>query len=346
MKKLLHLPFALLAASALFSQNAEKPAAPPPSLFEFFQQQDSLPLLIVDTDWGHLIRKKREEEYQEGKLSFRNAAGELVRLDVKLRARGNVRKEVCVYPPIKIKLPKKQLSELGFDPAFKDLKLALSCQESKQYQECLAREALAYHLYEIVHPIHLKTKVVNIEGREGDKEKFSFYALLIEDEEEFAARLNSRVLGQGIVRVNVLNRDAYLKMCFFQYMIANVDWSVAHKHNLEFVQSPGFEKAVPVPYDFDYAGFIGTHYAVPAPTLPIKDVNERYFLGFYVTEEEAMQTAAYFRYLKEDILQCCARFPLLDERGHASAERYLSKFFEVIEDEKRIKREFVNKFGE
>ena len=187
---------------------------------------------------------------------------------------------------------------------------------------------------------------MRLEGNEGDKNKFSFYALLIEDEDEFAARINGRVLGQGIVRVSSLNRDAYLKMCFFQYMISNVDWSVSNKHNLEIVQSPGFERAVPVPYDFDYAGFTGTHYAVPAPTLPIKNVNERYFLGFYVTETEALQTAAFFRALKEDILQRCANFSLLDDRAHNSIERNLSKFFDVLEDEKKIRREFVNNFKE
>ena len=346
MSKLLSLSIVfliLLQAPALLSQNEELRKTTPPSLFGFFhQQKDSMPLLKLDTDWGMLIRNKTNEEYQPGVLTFINADGSLASLDVKLRARGNVRKQVCQYPPIKIKAQKKQLDALGLDPSFKTLKLALTCREAKQYEECLLREALAYNIYEIIHPIHLNSKAVRLEGWDGDKKKFSFYGLLIEDEEEFASRIGGRVLDRGVVRVSTMDRDAYLKMCFFQYMIANVDWSVANKHNLEFVQSPGFERIIPVPYDFDYAGFAGTHYAVPAPTLPIKDVNQRYFLGFYVTEQEALQTAAFFRSKKEEILQRCADFPMMNDRCHDSIEKYLSNFLDILEDDKRLRREFVN----
>ena len=85
-----------------------------------------------------------------------------------------------------------------------------------------------------------------------------FLHFLVEDEEELEARLDAKVLDRGVIRPSTLERDPYVKMCFFQYMIANVDWSVSNKHNIEMVSVPGFDKVLALPYDFDYAGFTGT----------------------------------------------------------------------------------------
>jgi len=341
---LLIAALSLLPGSLLFSQDAEPGNVGPErlSLLEFFQgQHDSLPLLKLETDWGKLVKGKMKEEYQSGVLSFRQTDGSSASLDIKLRARGNIRKEVCFYPPLKIKMKKKQLVELGFKPV-NGLKLVLPCKNGDTYRDCLLREALAYHFYEAIHPIHIKTKVVKLEGWEAGEQKHSFTAFLVEDEEELAARLDARVLGQGVVRASGLDRDSYLKMCFFQYMIANVDWSVGNRHNLEFLQVPGYERIVVIPYDFDYAGFIGASYAVPAPSLPIKNVNQRYFLGKEITKEEALECAKFFLDKKDEIIGRCASFGLLEERDINSSQKVLSKFFDLLEDEKRVIRTFAN----
>lgn len=344
--------FSLLCGISLPAQDAEPGTAESGfesqsgresiSLFEFLhRQQDSLPFLRLDTDWGLLVRNKMKEEYQPGVLSFRQEDGSVANLDVKIRARGNIRKEVCYFPPIKIKAKKKQLKELGFTPD-NDLKLVLPCKSGGNYEVYLLREALAYRLYEGIHPVHFKTKVIKMEGWEGEKQKQSFTALLVEDEDEFAARLNGKVLKRSNVRPVVLERDPYLKMCFFQYMISNTDWSVPNSHNLELIVVPGFNRIIAVPYDFDYAGFTGTYYAVPSPTLPINNVNQRLFLGSRVTEEEALSTARFFVSKKEEILRQCAAFGLLDEKEVASLERYLMKFFDLLENDKKISRTFAN----
>ena len=62
-------------------------------------------------------------------------------------------------------------------------------------------------------------------------------------------------------------------------MIGNTDWSVGNSHNLQVLQLPEYDKGVPIPYDFDYSGFVGTNYAIPRSTLPIESVEERYFSG-------------------------------------------------------------------
>lgn len=312
------------------------------SLFDYLRsQEDSLPLLKLDTDWGLLVRDKMKEEYQPGILSLRLKDGTMAALDVKLRARGNIRKEVCFYPPVKIKVKKKQLKALGFSQV-NSLKLVLPCKRGSRYEESLVKEALAYRLYEFIHPIHVKSKMARLERLEEGEEEPSFPVLLVEDEEELAARLNAKVIEQGVVRISALERDSYLKMCFFQYMIANVDWSVANKHNVEMLALPGFERILVAPYDFDYAGFVGNYYAVPAPSLPIDDVHQRFFLGHEITEEEALNTAKFFLSKKEEILRQCATFELMDEKAAASLQRFLIKFFDLLEDDKKVIRTFAN----
>lgn len=344
MEKNILLTAALLSVfslSPLWAQTTEPEPSAAPSLFDFFyRQQGAPPVVKLETDWGQLIKEKLKEEYQPGILSFQGPDGNAVELEVSARARGNTRKEVCLFPPLRIKPAKKQISKLGLSPDSK-LKLTLPCQNGKSNAECLLKEALAYQLYEAVSPIHHRTKLIELQGWQNGKEKYSFYALLVEEEEEFAGRVNAERVKQERINTIDLERDAYVKMCFFQYMIANTDWSAPNGHNLEILKLPGSDKLAAIPYDFDYAGFVDTDYAIPRSTLPIDNVSQRYFLGKYVTEEEALECAGYYRSKKEQLLQICRGFGLLREKSLESAQEFLSGFFDMLEDEEAVRQAFV-----
>lgn len=337
---------ALLSVAWLFNlhaQNAGQSSAESSSLFDFFyHQQGTLPVLKLETNWGELVKEKLKEEYQPGVLSFQGPDGDVVEMEVSLRARGNTRKEVCLFPPLKIKAPRKQLNELGLH-AGRKLKLVLPCQNGKSNAECLLKEALAYQLYEAAYPIHHRTKVVELKGWQNGKEKYSFYSFLVEDEEEFARRVNGKRIKQERINTIDLERDAYVKMCFFQYMIGNTDWSAPNGHNLEILQLPGHDKPVPIPYDFDYAGFVNTDYAIPRSSVPIDKVTQRFFLGKYVTEEEALECARYFLSKKEQFMQACKDFDLLRDKSSNSVQEFLSEFFNILEDEEQVLRSFVTR---
>ena len=337
----------ILPTPFLRAQNTENSGedATLPSLFEYFHQQlDSLPKLKIDTDWGQLIRTKQEEAYQPAVMSFYKPDGNQVELDVKLRARGNARKKVCQFPPIKVKAAKQQLKALGYGPENK-LKLVLPCQAGKMHEDCLLREALAYQLYELIDSIHVKTKIIALQCWQNGIEKHSFNAFLVEDKEAMTSRLNGRLLSQGKIRVTSLERWLYLKICFFQYMIANTDWSVASRHNLQFLQLPGYQRVVAVPYDFDYAGLVNTSYAIPGSTIPIEDVSQRYFQGKNVTEQEARECSQFFLSRKEQVLQYCQSMNLLRARSMDSVHQYLVDFFDLLEEEERMIKTFVNAPG-
>ncbi|MDZ7647657.1 MAG: hypothetical protein U5K54_11040 [Cytophagales bacterium] len=64
---------------------------------------------------------------------------------------------------------------------------------------------------------------------------------------------------------------------FFQYLIANTDWSAAQQHNVKIIQTAN--KKIPLTYDFDMAGLVNAPYATVSETLTISSVQERLYRG-------------------------------------------------------------------
>lgn len=106
---------------------------------------------------------------------------------------------------------------------------------------------------------------------------------------------------------------------------------------------PGYKRLIAVPYDFDYAGMVGTTYAVPHASLPIEYVKDRWFRGESVTEEEALATRQFFLDKREAILDRCRSAEFLGERSKKEAYRFIEAFFEELEKEKWVVRTFCDR---
>lgn len=312
----------------------------PTSFFQHFAQQTEVPTLTIDTDVKKLIKDKRKETYQGASITFNGLEGEIIEMDAKIRTRGNIRKEVCYFPPVKLKMKKKALEKLGFD-TLNQVKMVIQCQSNKQGLSYLLKENLIYQLHQPIGPISYQTKLIKlnlIDKKGGTQELFAF---LIEEEKEFCARLESQIPpGKSRITSRLIDRGAYLKMVFFQYMILNTDWQMANRHNLEFVQMKGQDKFMPIPYDFDYSGMVGTSYAVPDASRGIKSVLEPCFLGKDVTEEEAQATADYFISKKEAVYAALEADQHLSTKDGKAIRKRLDFFFKEIESKRIIKNTF------
>ena len=124
-------------------------------------------------------------------------------------------------------------------------------------------------------------------------------------------------------------------------MIANTDWSLGNKHNLELVKVPSREKIVALPYDFDFSGFVGQNYAVPHISLPIKDVHDRYFFSYKITEEEFYQTIDYYLSIEKDIYQICEEANYMKKKTIEKNKEYFHKFFDLLRSPKRLKPKMI-----
>ncbi|MEM6964840.1 MAG: metallophosphoesterase [Bacteroidota bacterium] len=315
-----------------------------PSLYEYLYNQQGRPKIILNTQINRLIRKSSKEEYQAASLQFFDAAGnELFAMDGRIRARGNMRKQVCVNPPVKIDFGKGALDSLGFLRQDK-LKMVFPCSGGSLNQQMLLKEHLVYELYNFIDTNSMRTKLVDVEIFDKGKKKQDFIGILVEDEQEYARRNKAIVIEKGKLRSSRLDREVFVKMEFFQYMIANTDWSVGNKHNLELVKLPNFDKIRAVPYDFDYSGFVGQDYAVPAPNLPIEDVNERYFFNYEMTEAEFKMAYDYFMSIEKDLYIICSRATYMKQRAIRENIDYIKSFYQELKEPKRFRKMAAKKF--
>ena len=97
-------------------------------------------------------------------------------IEVKLRARGNFRRNTCYFPPVKMKIKKDQRAGTLFD-GNKSLKLVLPCKIESENNDNILQEFIAYKIYEKISPYHFKTRRVNVDFNEIEK-----MSLLLETE--------------------------------------------------------------------------------------------------------------------------------------------------------------------
>ncbi|GAB5553187.1 MAG: hypothetical protein Sapg2KO_27780 [Saprospiraceae bacterium] len=313
----------------------------PISFFQHFAQQTEVPTLTIETDVKKLIKDKRKENYQGASITFNGLEGETIEMAAKIRSRGNIRKEVCYFPPVKLKMKKKALKKLGFD-TLNQVKMVIQCQSSKQGLSYLLKENLIYQMHQPIGPISYQTKLIKLNLIDKKGKTQELFGFLIEEEREFCARLESRIPpGKGRISDRLIDRDAYLKMVFFQYMILNTDWQMINRHNLEFVLMKGQDKFMPIPYDFDYSGMVGTNYAVPDISRGIKNVQEPCFLGKDVTEEEAQSTANYFLSKKDAVYAALEADQHLTKKDSKAIRKRLDFFFKELESKRIIRNVFA-----
>lgn len=301
------------------------------SLFE----SDSIVNVKMITDMKLLIKKKYDEEYQPATIEITNADGSIASYDVKIKSRGNKRKEACNFPPIKVKFPKK-------DFTYNKLKWVITCNNSDPYDQILLKEYMAYQIYEMYSDIGFQTQLLRVDyvdtGRDG--KAFTRYGFVIENADAIAERMGGRVYNPKALNTNVVNKDQMALFTMFQYMIANTDWAYLNLHNLEAVTDPKTNSIMVLPYDFDYSGFVNTTYAVVHESLPMESVTERYNKGFCVSEEACEKYRQLFLSKQDEVLQACRDFKYFDKKTKKETEMYLKEFFDAIDSEKSAKKIF------
>lgn len=309
--------------------------APTTSIQQELMASTTRPQLSLSTDFLKLIRGKDREEYQAAEISLRTNDIDY-KLSGRVRARGNMRKQVCHIPPVMVDLRKGDLDSLDYLRHDK-LKLVIPCQRRTFSQTNLYKEYLAYELYRQISDHGFQTQLVDIEIVEP-KRQYEMTGFLIETEQDYAHRTGAMVLQAGRASASAIDRQRFVRTMFFQYMIANCDWSVWNKHNLELVKYPNNPRTEFIAYDFDYAGFVGNSYAVPADILPIKSVHERYFFSYKTTDEEIDDAIAYFLEKEEAIYAACAAADYLDEETREKCQEYLRPFFDLLREPRRFKK--------
>ena len=311
------------------------------SPFEYVLGLGDKDLMIeLNTDVSYLLGKnKAKEEYQDAELvAFHN--GEFNRTwDVRLRSSGNARKKVCRLPPIKIDFSKSTLDYLGFTKNDK-LKLILPCSSGKHFQNKLYQEFVIYKMFRHVNELGLKNHLVQVKLMEGDKVKHDVVGFFLEDDDDFVNRTGSKIIDRGILRKQSLNRESYLKMIFFQYMILNTDFGISNRHNLKMIAMPNEIIPRVIPYDFDYAGIVNQEYAIPHPSLNLHSVRIPLFRGSGITKKEVAKMRDFFNEKRESI-EREIKISKISKSSKKGMLNDIKRFYKDLNKEKKWRKIFL-----
>ena len=229
------------------------------------------------------------------------------------------------------------------------LKLVVPCRHEEAKNDNVVKEYLAYRLLEPITPYHFKVRLVNLEWSQKSSKKSSGHQLkgiLLEDMDDFAERMGGDAYKRNMhpMRLDTLNG---IRNAFFQYMIGNNDYSVVVGHNYKILyKDEGFYV---IPYDFDLAGLVNADYGKSSDVQNLRFMGDhpaaRVYRDFARDPKLVQQIRQEYLSKKRAIFyqfqQTKDFFDLEDD--YTEAELYLTKFYQILEDDKKFERVFYNK---
>ena len=298
--------------------------------------------LTLSGDLNSVFKDRKDSpDYHPVTLSYQDR-DEWINIPIKIKTRGHFRKSSsnCKYPPLLFNFPKKSLSENSIFSGQDKLKLVTPCQ-GDQY---ILHEYLVYQLYNLFTERSFKTQLVRVTYLDSLKKKkpMIYYGMLIEDEDQMAMR-NASVMTKKIGwRPAEIQREDFLQMAVFEYMIGNTDWSVQYQQNTKLIMKDNSAAPIAVPYDFDHAGIVRAPYAKPALELQLSSTVNRRYRGFCIKDmEELKGTFDQFNRLKESIYGLYINNSLLNEGYRNQTIKFLDQFYETINDPEKAKNAFT-----
>jgi hypothetical protein len=226
-----------------------------------FSDQKPLEVELV-ASLEELKQSKSDTVFFSTLLRYQMDNGEWDSLEVSLRARGNSRRAKCLFPPIRVKIKKKDSKNTIFSDD-KALKLVVPCEYSFSYNDLIMKEYICYKFYETVTPYHFKTRLVNLtltDIKNRKRKTYNLRAFIIEDDDKVARRFDAKISKARMIMPNSINDTIALQQDFFALMIGNTDWSNTSQHNVKILERKEGNR-IPVPYDFDLSGFVSAPYA-------------------------------------------------------------------------------------
>ena len=312
--------------------------------YPLFNSHDILELSLT-FNWKELVFDVGDNPgSHDALLTYFETEGDSVSIPVEIQARGHYRRsrENCNFPPIRIMFPENTVANTLFSGQDK-LKLVTHCYDNRViFSKYLLKEYLAYRIYYLLcdegFQVRLAKITYNDSGRKN--KQLTRFAFFIEKTEHLASRIGgTEIEFSGLVK-EVTDQKLTLIFSVFQYLIGNTDWSIPGLHNVKLISLPG-SKYVPVPYDFDFSGLVGTYYAIPDPKIPIESIFQRLYRGPCVEVETILPVLELFIRKKPEIYNLISDFEYLEQKERARMLRYFDKFYKTLNNDSKIKREFI-----
>jgi hypothetical protein len=325
----------LLFSQAAFSQFKIDSAA-------FFRDQQPFDMTL-SSDLKTFINKKMQKAEQPALVTMRFPDSSKVSEEIGISSRGKFRLENCHMPPIRLNFTTPSspgLKNLG------KLKLVVGCGATKDDEQLIIKEYLAYKIYNMLTEKSFRVRLVKItyDDTKGKIKSYSQYGFLLEDVDDMAKRNGCRELENVAVNSETTDRKQMTLVALFEYMIGNTDWSVPAFHNIKLIQPRKDEKAIPiaVPYDLNHSGFVNASYAAPPEEMGIETVKDRKYRGFPRSMEELQEAISIFNNQKENIFNLVSNCEWLNKPHKKEVTLFLEDFYKTINNKNAVKHTFID----
>jgi hypothetical protein len=282
-----------------------------------------------------------------GVLVVTGAAGNGRDIPVTLRVRGHVRRlqRTCDFVPLRVEFEKAEVKDTVF-AGQDDLKLVTHCQDSREFDQYVLAEYLAYRIMNAVTPWSFRARLARIAYVDAPSGKTvaTRFGVLIEKDTHVARRVEGRVAPLQNRLFRSLDQDSLVMMALFQFLIGNTDYSIIKLHNIRLIQDiqGGLH---PITYDFDLAGLVHPPYAAPNPILrtQIATVRDRLYRGPCLTAQQLEPYLARFRAKKAEVLALVTSITEFEPGARQDVLDYVKDFFDVIESRSRTSLALVGR---
>lgn len=314
---------------------------------------DAVLPVTIEAPIETLMDVRPDKAYLKGRFTYTEPDGTEKQLALKLRTRGNYRRdpEHCSFAPILLNLKKGDVSDTLFQGQNK-LKLVTHCRSNAPgYEQTLLREYIAYRLLQELTSVSYATRLLRVTyTNTEDGESLTRYGFVIEDDKAVAKRnglkkVKTRYLSESendAERQNLLN--------VFQYMIGNTEYSLVNPepnrnccHNSDVLSEgdgPPYKSLI---FDFDFAGLVNAPYAQPNPRYPISDVRQRFYRGLCDANELLPETLQAFIDKKDAFYRIVDELEPATKRTKGNILTYLDGFYDVISDPNLVQKRLVAK---
>lgn len=298
----------------------------PQTIFEHLTKEEG-GKFTLQTDLTSILEDRRKEEYTPAILIAPTGKS----YAVKVLPKGKFRRRKAEVPPLKIKFPKKTLLADGLD-TLNEIKLILPCYDSRDGDELLVKEYLIYKMFEHLTQNCVKARLIQVELRDSHVEKTrkAMLGILVEDNEETAARLNGVEVEQYGMPMDSMQLQQAALVAMFQYMIGNTDWDIAMLRNVRLIRPRQAGGVLIMPYDFDFSGLVGAPYASPASESGLQTVLDRFLMANGIPREDLRRAAQTLAAAKDDLYDIC-HSKYLTRSTSNSLKSYLDTFFDSID---------------
>jgi hypothetical protein len=305
-----------------------------------FEADDSLKLTFT-APFSEIQRVRDKTKQYPAQLLW----DESREMTVALQVRGNnrLKKSTCTYPPLKVYFNKEDVKKTIFKKQ-SELKLVVACKN--KYSQYVRMEYLIYKLFASLSDNNFRVRWLELTFIDKNKTRTS-PGFFIEQKKRMGKRLGLTQVHANRVPPENLDQQSAVTVDLFQFMIGNTDYSNFQArgskdccHNTKLMHQTENESRtyIPIPYDFDNSGIINAKYAVPSPSIPISSVKTRKYRGLCLANSQLPAAIKLVQSKKEEILTLFAGDDLLTKRTKSRAEKYLVKFYAIIDSPKKLNR--------